>query len=242
MIAADLGLRAPVDKPCSPSPRRLRSAVMSPPHHPSPPRLARLRRRWRGFLVLHRRWLVALAVGVAVLAGLDAVDPAPPPTTPVVVAAEDLSGGQVLSADDLAVRRMPAGLLPAGAEADVGALTGRTLSAPVRAGEVITDRRVLGPGLLQAHPGSVAVPVRLPDAEVGRLLRVGDVVDLVATSARGPSTTVADAVPVLALPAPAAPARSLGAGALVVVAVPEERALAVSRAAAAGVVGVLLLG
>jgi Flp pilus assembly protein CpaB len=212
------------------------------PTRPLPFTLTSLRRRWRGFVVLHRRVLVALAVGLAVLAGLRALSPAPSPTAEVVVAAHDLPGGRTLDADDLDVRRVPADLPPSGAAVAVSAVEGRTLAAPVRAGEVITDRRVLGAGLLAAHPGAVAVPVRVPDAEVPRLLRVGDRVDVVVASPLGPARVVAHAAPVLALPRPAHSGTASPTGSLVVLAVPDHDVLEVAGAAGAGLVGLVLLG
>lgn len=191
--------------------------------------------------MLHRRGLVALAVGLAVLSGLRALSPPPPPATEVVVAAHDLPGGRVLSSGDLVVRRVPTDVAPEGASAEPASVQGRTLAAPVRAGEALTDRRVLGAGLLAAHPGTVAVPVRLPDPELRGLLRVGDRIDLVAASPRGQALVVADAVAVLALPRPTGDTAA-ATGALVVVAVPEHEVLDVTRAAAAGVIGVVLLG
>jgi Flp pilus assembly protein CpaB len=226
----------------TPEVSRLRCRVMPLASRPIRPGLRSLRRRWRGFLVLHRRLLVALAVGLAVLSGLRALSPPLPVSNQVVVALHDLPGGRVLATGDVTVRRLPAEVTPAGAVADVSAVAGLTLAAPVRAGEVVTDRRVLGEGLLAAHPGSVAIPVRVPDTEVRELLRVGDRIDLVAASPRGPATVVAEAAPVLALPRPAGGGVGANAGALVVVAVPEHDSLEVTSAAAAGVVGVVLLG
>lgn len=215
---------------------------MPAPYRRSASALVRPRHRWRGFVVLHRRVLVALAVGLAVLAGLRALSPPPPPTVDVVVAARDLPGGLVLTAGDLEVRQVPADLPPGGATADPSTLTGSTLAAPVRIGEAITDLRVLGEGLLAAHPGTVAVPVRVPDAEVPRLLRVGDRVDLVAASSRGSAAVVLEAAPVLALPTPPGGRTASPGGALVVVAVPEADVLDVVGPATAGVIGVVLLG
>ena len=191
--------------------------------------------------MLHRRGLVALAVGLAVMSGLRALSPPPPPSTEVVVAAHDLPGGRVLSSEDLLVRRMPTDVAPEGTSVEPTSVEGRTLAAPVRAGEAVTDRRVLGAGLLAAHPGTVAVPVRLPDPELRGLLRVGDRIDLVAASPRGQAAVVADAVAVLALPRPTGETAA-ATGALVVVAVAEHEVLEVTRAAAAGVIGVVLLG
>ena len=215
---------------------------MSRLQHRLPDGVSSARRRWRGFLVLHRRWLAAVAVGLTVLTGMRALAPPPAPSLDVVVAAHDLPGGRALTAGDLAVRRVPEGLVPGGSAGTVSAVMGRTLAAPVRAGEAVTDRRVLAAGLLEAHPGSVAVPVRFPDPGVGDLLRVGDRIDLVTASPRGPATVVADAAPVLALPPAHGRAPVAGEGVLVVLAVPETDALDVVQASAAGLLGVVLLG
>ena len=79
---------------------------------------------------------------------------------------------------------------------------GRTLAAPLRRGEPVTDVRLVGAGLLQGYDDLVAVPVRVPDADAVALLKVGDRINLLATDPRGGGTdTVAVAVPILALPA-----------------------------------------
>lgn len=120
--------------------------------------------------------LVALAAGIAV----EAVALPGPPGVAVVAAAADLGAGTVLGAGDLAVVRAPADLLPDGA---LGAddARGRALAAPVRRGEVVTDARLVGAGLLVGQPaGTVAVPVRPSDPAVAALLRPGDRVRVVA--------------------------------------------------------------
>lgn len=225
--------------------------MSDPTPSPTPPwastgPLDRLRRRMRRRWVLHRRWLAAGALALAVLAALRAVSPAPPPQADAVVAVRDLTGGEQLGADDLTVRPVPRDLLPEGAVTDTASLVGRTLASPTRAGELVTDRRVLGEGLLAAYPGAVAVPARLADAASRRLLRVGDTVDLVAASPQGrAASVVAASVPVLALPSAGSRTSAAGAreaGALVVVAVSPDDALRVAQASAAGVIGVVLLG
>ena len=61
--------------------------------------------------------------------------------------------------------------------------TGRTLAGPIRAGELLTDARVIGPGLLTGQPaGTVAMPIRLGDPVTGTLVRAGDRVDVLASS------------------------------------------------------------
>jgi hypothetical protein len=72
----------------------------------------------------------------------------------------------------------------------------------LRAGEPVTDVRLVGPSLTEGYPGLAAVPVRLPDAAMADLLAVGDRVDLVSADPQGTgATVVASGVPVLALPA-----------------------------------------
>ena len=151
-------------------------------------RASDLRRVVRRAVLRRRRLLSALCVGGAVLAGLQATSPAPPPTVTVLTAARDLPAGTVLRAEDLAAVE----LRPA---------VGRTLAAPLRRGEPVTDVRLVGPSLLRGYPGLVAVPVRIPDPATVALLRVGDRVDLMVTETDGSAARLlAGDVPVLALP------------------------------------------
>jgi len=127
-----------------------------------------------------RRLLSASFVGLAVVFGLGAVRPAPPATGPVLVATHDLVAGQLLDASDLTVRRFPVDLVPAGAVLEVAPLTARRLAGPMRAGEPLTDARLVGPSLLRGLTGQVAVPVHVADAQTAQLVRPGDRVDVVA--------------------------------------------------------------
>ena len=167
---------------------------------PSADRRARLRRAVRRTVLARRRPLAALCAGVAVLAGVQAVRPAEGATVAVPVAAHDLDSGTVLSAGDLSTRRLPVGSAPDGLETHA---VGRTLAGPIRRGEPVTDARLVAPALIAGYPGRVALPVRIADADVVGLLRVGDHVDLVAADPRsGTASYVAVDVPVVALPAP----------------------------------------
>ena len=184
-----------------------------------------------------------------------------PPTVAVVVAAADLPAGAVLTAADLATVRLPADAAPAGAAADVAARTAQVLAAPVRAGEVVTDVRLVGPGLWSQVPdGQVAAPVRLADLAVATLLRAGDRVDVLAATTddapTGADVAARPAVQVVAegalvLTAPAAPGPAVGAGVgtgvglaagdgLLVLAVPPETAQRLAAAGAAGTLTVTL--
>lgn len=215
---------------------------MPTPRLPSRVDAARLAVR-RGVL-RRRRLLSALCAVAAVLAVVRAVTPPPPETVTVIAAARDLPSGTVLAADDLLRLTLPDSAVPDGAVASSDAV-GRTVAAPVRRGEPLTDARLVGPGLLAGYPGLVAVPVRVPDAGAVALLRVGDRIDLVvADPAGGRSGRVADDVPVVALPAAS---DSAGAGLtagqggrLVVVAAPEAEAAEIAESAVRGFVSLTL--
>jgi pilus assembly protein CpaB len=166
------------------------------------------------------------------------------PTVPVAVAAADLPAGTVLTTADLATAALPADAAPAGAASAPDALAGRVLAAPVRAGEAVTDVRVVGPGLWSQVPdGQVAAPVRLADLAVATLLRAGDRVDVLAAAGDGRTASievVAEGALVLTVPttttddAPATGAPG-GSGLLVLAVAPETA----QRLAAAGVADTL---
>jgi pilus assembly protein CpaB len=185
----------------------------------------------------HRRAVAAALAGLAVMAALSALEPRQPPTRAVWTAARDLSGGSPLRAADLALRRIPLPLVPAGALTDGRTVVGRLLAAPVRRGEPLTDVRLLEPSLLAAlaQPGQVAVPVRVSDgAAAAALAHPGDVVDILAATplddtAASQPRVVAAAVTVLAVPGTDA-ATGSDAG-LVVVAVSPTQASALASAA-----------
>ncbi|EOM77626.1 flagellar biosynthesis protein FlgA [Rhodococcus rhodnii] len=106
-------------------------------------------------------------------------------TATVVVAARDLAPGTVVGAEDVTAAQRVESMLPAGAVVGIGDVEGRTLAGPVRAGEILTDVRVVSPRLAQAATGDGAarvVPVRLADAGVVDLLREGDRVDVLSTT------------------------------------------------------------
>ncbi|MEO3787149.1 SAF domain-containing protein [Actinocorallia sp. B10E7] len=174
-------------------------------------------------LLRHRRPLAVLCALVAV--SLVRLPQTSPSGGHVLVAARDLTGGTRLAPQDVqAVRLHPP---PSGAISRLP--DGAVLAAPVRRGEPLTDLRLLGPALLDAHaPGLVAAPVRVPDAALATLVRPGDRVDVLAVPdaslpASGPPAPLATAVPVLAVPPPDG---SSGALLLLAVTRPEAAALA----------------
>lgn len=196
------------------------------------PPLRRRLRRLRRSVLRHRRPLAAVLAGLAVASALQASAAPTAPTVQVLVAAHDLAPGTALTRDDLATGSFRPGSVPEGTLARHQAV-GRRVVGPVRAGEPLTDVRVLDTALLARYPGASAVPVRLGDAEAAALLRVGDRVTLLAADpqARGPAVAVAEDAPVLALPRPRGDRPELTGGALVVLALDPGTARVVAGAA-----------
>ena len=123
------------------------------------------------------------AGGLVVLAGVAALRSNPDgDRVDVVVAARDLTPGSALTADDVRIEKRLATTVPDGSQANPGALVGATLAGPTRRGEVLTDVRVLGSRLAEstAGPGARIVPLHLADSALIDLVRVGDVVDVLA--------------------------------------------------------------
>jgi hypothetical protein len=114
---------------------------------------------------------------------------------------------------------------------------------PVRAGEPLTDVRLLGESLLDRYPGSVLAPVRIGDAASVDLLRVGDRVTVLAADpqADAEAVTVADTVPVIAVPPRRRSDSSLASGALVVLAVDATTARELAGAAARSLLSVVVV-
>jgi len=189
----------------------------------------------------HRRLLVAGLLAASVAFAIQAVSPPPPRTESVVVAAKDLAGGTRLSPDDVRLKDFAPASVPDGAVRNATLAAGRTLDAPVRNGEILTDVRLFGSAFLDSYGDNlVAAPVRIADAASVRLLQAGDIVDVLAAGlgTNGSSTSaarlVAAATPVLTIPpvddGPIG-TTDIGAGALVVVVTSSETAAHLAAAA-----------
>ena len=214
--------------------------------------------RWWGELsraaLWHRRLLAAGLLAAAMAAALQALAPAPPPSVAVLSAARDLPGGARLASGDVRLVRRPVELVPAGALRRVADAAGSTVVSAVRDGEVLTDVRLLGPSTLSALGADhVATPVRIADAAAVRLLRAGQVVDVLAAGgggyeadagevgAGGPARLVASAVRVLAVPRPGDEfAAAGGEGALVLLATTDATAARLAGAAVTDRLSVVL--
>ena len=107
----------------------------------------------------------------------------------VVVATRDLRPGTALTPDDVRLEKRSATTVPDGSRTDLNTVVGSTLAGPARRGEVLTDVRLLGSRLAEAAIGSKAgtgariVPLHLADSALIDLVRVGDIVDVLAAPA-----------------------------------------------------------
>lgn len=227
-------------------------------------RAALAARPWRRLLaVLHgpgwARTALLRRVGAGMLAALALVLALTPDGSadeaPVLVTVRDLAPGSAIRAQDLAVRTWPSALVPAAALRAVGDAEGRVAAGAVRAGEALTDLRLVGVELTvrAGGPGAAAVPLRPADPVVAALLAPGTVVDVVTLGSggagegadrAGPDARViaerATVLTVLTAPAPASGPGRVGGGPLVLVALPRDAATAVAAASLAGEVAVTL--
>lgn len=199
--------------------------------------------RLRRVFLRHRRLIAATLAAGAVLAALQVAAPAPPPRAPIVVTARDLTSGTVLRAGDVQVVHAPPGLAPSGAVASAAAVLGETVAGPMRAGEPLTDRSLVGAALIAGYPeGLVATPVHIDDSDVVALLRVGGRIDVYASTGddQAAAEEVISGAPVVALPR--LEDDSGAEGALVVLAVTPAEAARLAQASASAQLSVTLRG
>lgn len=209
----------------------------------TPPRLRAFRSDLRRAIAARRRPLAAICAAAAVVSGISAARPPAPPTTPIVVSAHDLPAGHVLSDDDITTVAWPSADLPAGTlDADAPPL-GRTIAAPMRAGEPMTDVRLLQPGLLADYPpGHVLTTIRTADPATAGVIHVGDTVDVVGADPQGrtPAVVLAREVPILSVLEAAADGVTVSEGPVLVIAVDEATAVRLADAAVRLQLSVLL--
>lgn len=104
----------------------------------------------------------------------------------VVVAARDLGPGVRLEEGDVRFAEFSPAVVPDGAVVDVEDVVAHTVAGPIRAGEPLTDLRLLSSRLVESavqNQDARIVPVRLSDAGVTDLLRAGDTVDVLTVGA-----------------------------------------------------------
>jgi Flp pilus assembly protein CpaB len=148
----------------------------------------------------HRRLLAAVCAALAVLSALSAVRQTPRTET-ILVARHDLASGLVVTPDDIGTVEVPRSAVPDHVLARHRAV-GRRVAGPMRAGEPLTDVRLVGPGSLAGYgAGAVYTTIRVERADASAL-GAGDRVDVVAVAPGGetPAEVVARDVEVVTVP------------------------------------------
>ena len=140
---------------------------------------------WTRTILLRRIAAALLALAAVVLFARDA---AATDQVGVVVAARDLAPGAQLAPGDVRMAEFTPTMVPDGALGSVDEVGGHTVAGPVRAGEPITDVRLLSSRLAESAIDATdarIVPVRLSDAGVTDMLRSGDTVDVLTVGEEG---------------------------------------------------------
>lgn len=182
----------------------------------------------------HRRLLAAAFTALAVLAGLTVLRPSDR-LEPVLVARHDLRSGQVVAASDVRTANVPPASVPEHVLGRDDAV-GRRVAGPMRAGEALTDVRVVRPGSLAGYgEDAVLTTVRVDPVEAAAI-GVGDRVDVIAVDPGGeaPAEVVARDVEIVTVP-DAEDAESAGLG----VVTTERGALALAEAGLAARLSVI---
>lgn len=218
--------------------------------------------RRRGFARITRRYRRPLAAALLVLAVASLIRPvaeARGVTGSALVLSRPLAAGEVIGIDDVVEIDVPADTLPDDALTDLDQMIGARLSVAASAREILTPSRlVAGAGSLA--PGKVVAPVRIADTQAAALVRVGDLVDVLAASssrtlteaASEPAATVAAGARVVGAPAAAsasaerrgglfdATTSGFDGGGLVLLAVDDDTAARLAGAAASSRLSIVL--
>lgn len=120
-------------------------------------------------------------------AATSSLSPDPPDPGPLVlVAGGDLAVGQQLTTDSVRGVHVPADLVPDGALTDPSVVAGAVTTAPLRAGEILTDLRLSAPATMEGlDPGLVMAHLPLQDPDLAGVLQPGTRVDVLATADGG---------------------------------------------------------
>lgn len=165
---------------------------------------------WRSHLVL-----LALGCGLVASVVVDRLSPPPPDTRPVLVTAQAVEAGTVLTEGDVTVVPVPASLAPESSLTTVSDAVGRTTAVALPTGQVLSPSLVAAGDLTAMAPaGTVVAPVRLSDPDVAALLHPGDRVDLLAATGSAGSAVAGSHLARRALVVAGAPASASSGGLL----------------------------
>ncbi len=203
-------------------------------------RLDAVRRDLRRAILARRRLLAAIFATLAVVTTIQVARPTAT-TRALVVAADDLRAGEIVHRGDLETVHVDPAAIPEGAVDPQLLPIGRTLAGPLRAGEPLTDVRLVQADLLSGYdPGTVLTTIRLFDPAAAALVAPGDVVDVVGTDPRGRTGTAVIASDATVVTRPEVDDTALDEGTPLVLAVDQPTALALADASVRQELTVLL--
>lgn len=206
---------------------------------------------WRA-LGTKRALSIAGLIAAITFGTLQVLRPPVPPTVSVVVAAKDLAIGTEVGSSDVRTIEVPPGAVPPSALLERHAVIDQTLIAPVSEGLMFTAAALHSAGHYDAAPaGTVATPVRFPDAQLVKLLQPGDRINVFVTGHSSAEIKKAEVVArralVLAIPASEGSesgllsAPSTSSGNIVILAVPEDQATSLAAASQLGTLSIALV-
>ena len=150
------------------------------------------------FVLTHRRILIALSAGIAAWAIVAALAQTPEYVR-VPVAARDLASGSTIGSRDIKLVEFAAGSVPE-QTLSRSEVTKRIVAGPMRRGEPFTDHRAIVANQLASGEQLALIEV---SASSARLLRVGDLVDVVVLDPDGgKNVTLAESAALTSLDVP----------------------------------------
>lgn len=160
-------------------------------------------------------------------------------SVPVVVATRSIPAGSELTTTDLELRTVPRDCAPADALASVAEATGQRITGGLSQGSILTSAAFLD-SQWTLLPGEELAPFRISDTDMAALLRIGELINVIATSYAGEPVEVAHQARVVALSNQEGLAGNSQSGTLVVVAVPHDQAMAIANASSQTKLGIVV--
>ena len=140
------------------------------------------RRRFHARIIRYRRPLAVMCAVIAALCLARIAQPPAPRTVTAVVAAHDLSAGELLDSSDVRSIELVADAAWQGIASDKATVIGATTSHALASGQPLDSHAVVGPSLLDGLPFTMRALVVTISPNTEHMIAHGDHVDLLAGS------------------------------------------------------------
>ena len=154
-------------------------------------------------LVRYRRSIATSMAALGTLIALSLLTPGPGSQTKILVAAESLTAGTILTASNISQSLLPSDYSWSTLSTDPSELIGRVLAHSLAPNQPISDSDLIGAGLLSGMPDNfVAISIPISAGTSQALLNVGNVIDIYGSNNDGLNTGVliATRARILAIP------------------------------------------